>query len=452
VTQVLSRVPNGSLGLSVWSKRIHLDKRVFSSTAFRLADQTAAGVQSEKETINICGQEYTKDEWTNVTPNILSKTHRKLHLHPSHPISIIRNQIENHFSTFQALNRFEPTVTTKMNFDDLCIPADHPTRIKSDNYYINATNMLRAHTSAHQLQGLRSGATKFLISGDVYRRDEIDSSHYPVFHQMEGLQYFDMDPELTAQQVQDDIAAQAKLAANTIQLSDTTLIKPENPIQDRHAPEAAQPVIAHLKHSLNSMVRTLFKDEPNLQVRWIDAYFPFTSPSWEMEIFYQGEWLEICGCGIVRQDLMDAAGLHNKIGWAFGCGLERLSMVLFDIPDIRLFWSEDERFLSQFASGDIVKFKPFSKYPPCLKDISFWLPEGEWNENNFCEIVRGVAGDIVETVKKIDDFTHPKTQKRSLCYRITYRSMDRNVTNEEINAIQDKVRSTVEDDLLVQLR
>jgi len=76
-------------------------------------------------------------------------------------------------------------------------------------------------------------------------------------------------------------------------------------------------------------------------------------------------------------------------------------MVLFDIPDIRLFWSQDERFLSQFASGDIVKFKPFSKYPPCLKDISFWLPEGEWNENNFCEIVRGVAGDIVETVKKV---------------------------------------------------
>jgi phenylalanyl-tRNA synthetase alpha chain len=238
----------------------------------------------------------------------LSKTPRKLHLHPSHPISIIRQRIENHFATFKALNSFEPTVTTKMNFDDLCIPADHPTRVKSDNYYINATTMLRAHTSAHQLQGLESGATKFLISGDVYRRDEIDSSHYPVFHQMEGLQYFDMDPEITAKQVQDDIASQAQLAANTVQLVDDTLIKPENPIQDRHAPEAAQAVVAHLKHSLNSMVRALFKNEPNLQVRWIDAYFPFTSPSWEMEIFYQGEWLEICGCGIVRQDLMDAAG------------------------------------------------------------------------------------------------------------------------------------------------
>lgn len=351
--------------------------------------------------VNVCGQEYVKDEWTNVTPNILTKTPRKLHLHPSHPISIIRSLIENHFASFQAFNNFEPAVTTKMNFDDLCIPADHPTRIKSDNYYINANNMLRAHTSAHQLQGLRSGATKFLISGDVYRRDEIDSSHYPVFHQMEGLQYFDLDPKLTAQQIQADLASQAKLAADTIQLTDSTIIKPENPLQDRHHPDAVQPVIAHLKHSLNSMVRALFHHEPNLQVRWIDAYFPFTSPSWEMEIFYQGEWLEILGCGIVRQDLMDAAGLHDKIGWAFGCGLERLSMVLFDIPDIRLFWSEDERFLNQFASREIVKFQPFSKFPPCLKDISFWLPETEWNENNFCEIVRGVAGDIVENVTKV---------------------------------------------------
>ncbi|CAO3658987.1 unnamed protein product [Umbelopsis ramanniana] len=425
VRPLLSRSAYGTLDVSVWSKSIQFNKCAFTTSAFRLNDQSAtAGVHLE-ETVNVCGKEYTKDEWTNVTPNILSKTSRKLHLHPSHPISIIRQRIENHFATFKALNKFEPTVTTKMNFDDLCIPADHPTRVKSDNYYINATNMLRAHTSAHQLQGLESGATKFLISGDVYRRDEIDSSHYPVFHQMEGLQYFDMDSETTAKQVHDDIASQAKLAANTVQLVDDTLIKPENPIQDRHTPEAAQAVVAHLKHSLNSMVRALFKDEPNLQVRWIDAYFPFTSPSWEMEIFYQGEWLEICGCGIVRQDLMDAAGLQNKIGWAFGCGLERLSMVLFDIPDIRLFWSEDERFLSQFAAGEIVKFKPFSKYPPCLKDISFWLPEKDWNENNFCEIVRGVAGDIVENVTKIDDFTHPKSQKRSVCYRITYRSMDR---------------------------
>ena len=66
-----------------------------------------------------------------------------------------------------------------------------------------------------------------------------------------------------------------------------------------------------------------------------------------------------------------------KQGWAFGLGLERLAMVLFDIPDIRLFWSEDARFTSQFVNGKITKFLPYSKFPMCYKDVSFWLPPAE---------------------------------------------------------------------------
>ncbi|CAJ0759397.1 2056_t:CDS:2, partial [Entrophospora sp. SA101] len=138
-------------------------------------------------------------------------------------------------------------------------------------------------------------------------------------------------------------------------------------------------------------------------------------------------------------------GQSNKIGWAFGLGLERIAMVLFGIPDIRLFWSKDERFTSQFTSSDkIVKFQPFSKHPSCTKDISFWLNNEEdgremkFHENNFCEIVRAIAADLVEDVKLVDDFINPKTKKRSLCYRINYRSMDRTCTNEEINDIQEK--------------
>lgn len=67
----------------------------------------------------------------------------------------------------------------------------------------------------------------------------------------------------------------------------------------------------------------------------------------------------------------------HKHGWAFGLGLERLAMVLFDIPDIRLFWSEDDRFSSQFQDGKITKFVPYSKFPMCYKDVSFWLPPAE---------------------------------------------------------------------------
>jgi phenylalanyl-tRNA synthetase alpha chain len=77
-------------------------------------------------------------------------------------------------------------------------------------------------------------------------------------------------------------------------------------------------------------------------------------------------------------------------------------MILFSIPDIRLFWSTDSRFLSQFTEGKITTFKPYSKYPSCFKDVSFWTQEGELlHENDFCDLIRDVAGDLVEDVKKV---------------------------------------------------
>lgn len=100
----------------------------------------------------------------------------------------------------------------------------------------------------------------------------------------------------------------------------------------------------------------------------------------------------------------------HKMGWAFGLGLERIAMILFSIPDIRLFWSADARFTSQFKAGTLSTFKPYSKYPPCYKDVSFWLPdqlkvhEGQavkWHENEFCDIVRDIAGDLVADVQMV---------------------------------------------------
>ncbi|KAI8067166.1 phenylalanyl-tRNA synthetase [Gongronella butleri] len=384
-----------------------------------------AGIEITETTVMVDGKPYARDAWTNVTPTILSKLPRRLHLQERNPIGIIRGLIEGHFGDFKAFNQLSPIVSTQQNFDDLLIPKDHPSRTKSDNYYFNAGTLLRAHTSAHQLQGLASGHKKFLISGDVYRRDEIDSSHYPVFHQIEGFAYWEnATKDETMAAIQADLDRAQPIPAN-IEVIDDTVIHAGNPIQPEHDAQMVDLVAAHLKHSINSMVCHLFAGEPDLKVRWIEAYFPFTSPSYEVEIFYQGEWLEVLGCGVVKQPLLTKSGHEQAIGWAFGMGLERLAMVLFGVPDIRLFWSEDARFIDQFQPGQISKFQAFSKYPPCIKDISFWLPTGEWHENNFCETVRGVAGDIVENVKLIDDFTHPKTNKRSLCYRIMYRSMDR---------------------------
>ncbi|VDQ06375.1 unnamed protein product [Trichobilharzia regenti] len=107
----------------------------------------------------------------------------------------------------------------------------------------------------------------------------------------------------------------------------------------------------------------------NIQYRWTEAYFPFTHPSWELEIKtksgYSGdggteEWTEILGCGIMRQELLERSGIPNKVGYAFGLGLERWAMQLYQIPDIRLFWSKDEGFLNQFRTADIhapIKYK-----------------------------------------------------------------------------------------------
>jgi phenylalanyl-tRNA synthetase alpha chain len=172
-----------------------------------------------------------------------------------------------------------------------------------------------------------------------------------------------------------------------------------------------------------------------VEMRWVDTYFPFTNPSFELEIYFQDDWLEVLGCGVTEQEILKNNGRIDNVAWAFGLGLERLAMVLFDIPDIRLFWSNDKRFTSQFSEGKLgVKFKPFSKFPPCYKDMSFWINE-EFTENNLCEVVRGIAGDLVEEVKLIDNFTNKKGMT-SHCYRIAYRSMERSLTDEEINDMQ----------------
>jgi phenylalanyl-tRNA synthetase alpha chain len=413
----------------------------------------------------------------NVTAGISSKIGRNLHLQTGHPLNLIKNRIayffdararaadaaalasgagtkENHH--FQLIDNLSPIVSARQNFDDLLVPVDHPGRSQSDTFYYSKDKLLRTHTSAHQREHLQSGLSNFLILGDCYRRDEIDSSHYPVFHQMEGVKIFSHD------------LARFNRGEDGVQL-----------------------VVADLKLTLDGLVRYLFGSD--IQVRWIDAYFPFTHPSFEMEILFQGKWLEVLGCGVIQYPILDACSpplvVGQSNGWAFGLGLERLAMVLFDIPDIRLFWSEDPRFLEQFtkAKEDLVqsegqfkriKFQPFSKYPHCFKDVAFWVPEETtttdatnapataapssattspastpaFHENDFCSLVREIAGDLVENVQLIDSFKHPKTKQVSKCYRIMYRSLNRNLTNEEIDVFQEQVREQIGSRLGLKLR
>jgi phenylalanyl-tRNA synthetase alpha chain len=136
----------------------------------------------------------TSDPANNISARVAEKVGRQLHLMRRHPLNTIKTKIEAHFaaraaalsmpSPFTVFDRLDPIVTTKANFDDLLVAPDHISRARSDTYYIDGGRVLRTHTSAHQSSLIGAGHHAFLCTGDVYRRDEIDASHYPVFHQV----------------------------------------------------------------------------------------------------------------------------------------------------------------------------------------------------------------------------------------------------------------------------
>lgn len=339
----------------------------------------------------------------NIPASIISKIGSNLHLKKYHPIEIIRHIIYCYFGeSYAKFDDLSPYVSVEDNFDKLLIPTNHPARSPSDTYYLNETMVLRTHTSAHQSNLLSKGYTKFLVTGDVYRKDEIDKSHYPVFHQMEGVCVVDGD----------DAESQ-------------------------------------LKSTLAGLVQHLF---PDCEYRLNNDYFPFTKPSFEIEVRYENKWLEILGCGIVQPAIMINCGLNGKQAWAFGLGLERLAMILFGISDIRYFWCKDELFLNQFTSYDIVQFKPYSKLASLTKDISFWIDKNQivdgnpikWSsENDFYQLCREICNDMIEKVELFDEFCHPKTGAYSRAYHIVY-SCPNVITNpSEFNDIVNNIHASI---------
>ena len=393
------------------------NKAAFRQAATKSTSALFSAVEKSASVNYAIPERYLSDHPNNnVPPHIAALVGKGLHTRPDHPIGIIRAKIQEYFASlpvdFTVYDAEDPIVTMTQCFDDLRIPPDHPGRSPSDTYYIDDKTLLRTHTSAHQSEHLRSGADAFLCAGDVYRRDEIDSSHYPAFHQLEAVRLFPTEEMSAADGLTGD--------------------------EWTSSPECAK-IADDLKATLEGLMDHLFGET---EKKWSEDYFPFTTPSLELEIKYEGEWLEVLGCGVIHEEVLQMADRPDRRGWAFGLGLERLAMILFEIPDIRLFWTEDERFHSQFKEGEIKKFQSYSKYPPVYKDIAFWIPEN-FVENDFFEMARGIAGDIVERMELIDEFTNPKKGKTSKCFRITYRSMDRSLTNEEVDALQDELRDTV---------
>jgi phenylalanyl-tRNA synthetase alpha chain len=328
----------------------------------------------------------------NIPLHITAKRNKNLHKQKNHPIEIMKNIILNYFKKIKedvmCFDNFDPVVTIENNFDKLLFSKDHAARSKSDTYYVDNEHVLRTHTSAHQIDLMQRGFENFIVVGDVYRKDEIDRTHYPVFHQIEGVGSvpINMDPEEELQKI------------------------------------------------LNGLVEHLF---PDCKYRINPDYFPFTEKSFEYEVEYRGQWLEILGCGTVHPDIISQTNIKNKL-WAFGLGLERLVMIKFDIPDIRYLWSEHPRFLEQFSTGTVVKFKEFSEIPSVEFDLSFFIPtskidDKKWiDENNFFELVREVCGDYIEHIQLFDNFFHPTKKMLSYAYKIKYSPIDPNMTNPAV--------------------
>lgn len=358
---------------------------------------------------NLLEKQYESDSMTNITSGVVGKMSMKLLNDRASPLSQLWTRIQTSFeelwpNQFSFHQNDNPIVSVKQNFDELLIPHHHPSRSRNESYYLNRHLMLRTHMTAHERELMRQGFKRFLIAGDVYRRDEIDRTHFPAFHQVEGVSILSLK-ELSNHSAN---FLHNSADANVIKLIDKACEAGQLEHDDRGLLKMA---LLDLHSKIDGLLRKLFG---NVDIRWQETYFPFTQPSLEAEVFYKDRWVEVLGCGILKTSIVQAPlqedGKIDHIAWAFGIGLERIAMILHDIPDIRLFWSHDRRFKDQFVggnnslhpSGHPVKFVPFSKYPPINRDISFFIPsQSDFHPNNLYEIVREIASDLVEDVKLV---------------------------------------------------
>lgn len=220
-----------------------------------------------------------------------------------HPVSITINRLTTFFERLGFSVAQGPEIEDDYhNFDALNIPAHHPARADHDTFWFDSQRLLRTQTSTVQIRTMekQQPPIRIIAPGRTYRND-YDQTHTPMFHQMEGL-----------------------------------LID-----KDIH--------FSHLKGMLHDFLHCFFEDE--MEIRFRPAYFPFTEPSAEVDIkMKNGKWLEVLGCGMVHPQVLKNVGIDPDVytGFAFGMGIERLTMLRYGVTDLRAFFENDVRFLKQF--------------------------------------------------------------------------------------------------------
>ena len=220
-----------------------------------------------------------------------------------HPINQVKDQLTDLLKSFGFEVAEGPEVETEeYNFDMLNIPASHPAREMHDTFYVdNKKKLLRTHTSPVQVRCMLNNEPPlaFISPGKVYRKDD-DSTHLPMFHQIEGL-YVDEDVNF-----------------------------------------------AQLKDLMYKICHSLFGEATKLRFR--PSYFPFTEPSAEVDVLFGDKWLEILGCGVVNPKVLENCKIDSSkySGLAFGLGIERIAMLKYGVNDIRDFYKSNLDFLRQF--------------------------------------------------------------------------------------------------------
>jgi len=226
------------------------------STNTTSASEKLDGSQLQESTV-VNGISYSRDGWTNVTPKVLSHLGRNLHLQKYHPLCLVKSQVVDFMYTnfpgrskrtprFTVFDNLHPVVTIEQNYDSLLVPKDHPSRKKTDSYYLNQNYMLRAHTSAHQAELVAQGMNNFLVIGDVYRRDEVDRTHYPAFHQVEAVSLYGLH----------EVFPDAKLAQELRLFEKGETRIPEK--QECHTIDAVMVMKQSLQSTLLRLVQHLF--------------------------------------------------------------------------------------------------------------------------------------------------------------------------------------------------
>lgn len=233
-----------------------------------------------------------------------------------HPLNQVKEELENFFISMGFSVIDGPEIeTVENNFDKLNSPLDHPSREMSDTFYIDKDLLLRTHTSPVQIRTMMSTKPpiKMVSAGRTFRFDEVDDTHSPMFHQIEGL-----------------------VVDENINMS-------------------------NLIDTLNTFIKEFFGED--MKTRYRPHYFPFTEPSAEVDVSCfnckgkgcsvcneTGWSMELLGCGMVHPNVLEACGIDSKkySGFAFGMGIDRITMVKHKINNIRLLYDNDKRFLEQF--------------------------------------------------------------------------------------------------------